>query len=359
MVELDKKILGQTPAYICYHSKELEQIEKIFCYVPQAVLPFMPEEIQQISQKSIEGRIQESLCKLYVALTRARRALYLFVTPQKPDAETSQYGTMIQYALNGEPNIEPNSVIYESGNSNWAGKELSQQTKNQEEELNEIAINDETTIKLAKWDGIHRRLQNISPSSLEGGELTSARSLLAAKEESVRFTFGNLIHLWLEQIQWSDQPRPSKEKALEIAQAKFFCREEEMEDAWNKYCSFIEKPQFQLLLTRDDHAEQTVFNEYHFAVQRGDHLIQGSIDRLVYTYHPETKELISAEIVDFKTDRFEEVCSETEIEAKASFYRPQLQAYQQAVMQMTGLPAEEVTTKLFFLRLDLAITIEI
>jgi ATP-dependent exoDNAse (exonuclease V) beta subunit len=52
---------------------------------------------------------------------------------------------------------------------------------------------------------------------------------------------------------------------------------------------------------------------------------------------------VGAEVVDFKTDRFE---GEKEKTDRAEYYRPQLESYAEAVSKLTGLSREKVTTRI-------------
>jgi ATP-dependent exoDNAse (exonuclease V) beta subunit len=59
--------------------------------------------------------------------------------------------------------------------------------------------------------------------------------------------------------------------------------------------------------------------------------------------------LISAEIVDYKTDA---LASPALLPELIEFYRPQLEAYKRAAQKITSLPADSVTARLVFLSLD-------
>ena len=52
---------------------------------------------------------------------------------------------------------------------------------------------------------------------------------------------------------------------------------------------------------------------------------------------------VGAEVVDFKTDRLD---GEEEKMDRAEYYRPQLEAYAEAVSKLTGLSREKVTTRI-------------
>jgi ATP-dependent helicase/nuclease subunit A len=55
--------------------------------------------------------------------------------------------------------------------------------------------------------------------------------------------------------------------------------------------------------------------------------------------------LLAADILDFKTDAVE---TAAQIAERASYYRPQLQAYRQAAAALTGLASDRISARLLF-----------
>jgi ATP-dependent exoDNAse (exonuclease V) beta subunit len=71
-------------------------------------------------------------------------------------------------------------------------------------------------------------------------------------------------------------------------------------------------------------------------------VLNGTFDRVVVARDGKGK-AVAAEVVDFKTDRFE---GEKEKNEREEYYRPQLEAYAEAVSKLTGLDREKVTTRI-------------
>ncbi|HWC88707.1 MAG TPA: PD-(D/E)XK nuclease family protein, partial [Pirellulales bacterium] len=90
-----------------------------------------------------------------------------------------------------------------------------------------------------------------------------------------------------------------------------------------------------------------VERERPFALRQGEVLMSGAIDRLVLVY--DAQKLVAAEILDFKTDK---VSGAAEVSQKVDFYRPQIEAYRSAVMQLTGLERSRVSARLLFVEAD-------
>ncbi len=109
---------------------------------------------------------------------------------------------------------------------------------------------------------------------------------------------------------------------------------------------WLEKPTVRETLSRTAYGEEArVETELAFAVRAGDAVMRGLIDRLILLGPPDSPH--SAEVIDFKTDVVAQ--DSEELEGRAAFYAPQLQAYREAVASAFGLGLESVTGRLVFL----------
>jgi ATP-dependent exoDNAse (exonuclease V) beta subunit len=86
-----------------------------------------------------------------------------------------------------------------------------------------------------------------------------------------------------------------------------------------------------------------VRNERRFAVRDQSRLLCGSIDRLALVY--DSDRIVAADVLDFKTDT---VNSPERLSELVDHYRPQLEAYCQAVATMYRLSAKQITARLLF-----------
>ena len=95
-----------------------------------------------------------------------------------------------------------------------------------------------------------------------------------------------------------------------------------------------------------DVAELEVWRERSFAVvwerEGKREVLTGTFDR-VEVARDEKGKAVVAEVVDFKTDRLD---GEKDRAERAEYYRPQLEAYAEAVSKLTGLDREKVTTRI-------------
>ena len=87
-------------------------------------------------------------------------------------------------------------------------------------------------------------------------------------------------------------------------------------------------------------------NERTFAIEHHGRLIAGSIDRLVLIY--DGQQLVAAEILDYKTDAIARD-DRSALQHAIDRYRPQQQAYREAVAAIYGIPLAQIRARLVFL----------
>ena len=93
---------------------------------------------------------------------------------------------------------------------------------------------------------------------------------------------------------------------------------------------------------------------FRIPVRDGDRLLVGDIDRVVTVYDGDQP--VAADILDFKTD----VIRPNDLKAldiKAAFYRPQVQAYRQAVCAMMRIPPKAIQAQLLFVHIGKTVQI--
>jgi ATP-dependent helicase/nuclease subunit A len=90
-------------------------------YIGQSAWPMLPEKWQRCFGEQIEAKYTESLCLLYVALTRARQCLEVIVQPAKhssPKAKTS--AALLYHATASDCDATtPKQTWFETGDPNW------------------------------------------------------------------------------------------------------------------------------------------------------------------------------------------------------------------------------------------------
>ena len=90
-------------------------------YIGQSAWPMLPQVWQRCFGDQVEAKYTESLCLLYVALTRARQWLSVIVQPARHPQPTSKTAASLLYhAVSCECDATvPDQLWYESGDANW------------------------------------------------------------------------------------------------------------------------------------------------------------------------------------------------------------------------------------------------
>jgi ATP-dependent exoDNAse (exonuclease V) beta subunit len=205
-------------------------------------------------------------------------------------------------------------------------------------------------------------LERTAPSSLEDRGRVSVRDLLTM-DNIVARARGSIIHAWLEQIEWLEEGVPPAEQLRRIA-LTMARPGTDVEAELHWFNELLETPAMQNVLRRELYQpfgarkfairakslsamQLQVYRERRFAVREGQRLLIGIIDRLVLL--KERERIIAAEIIDFKTDNIAPDNPE-QLDTLIERYRPQQEAYQQAIRQIYRLEEEQVSARLVFLR---------
>ncbi|MCL4207715.1 MAG: UvrD-helicase domain-containing protein [Pirellulaceae bacterium] len=372
--ELDADLVGQPDAFVIDRPDVVGPIRRVCRYTSQMVQDLMPADVQQMFAEATDREVTESLCVLYVALTRAVHALHMIVPPSKPNEKTfpRTFAGLLRIALSGGGPAAPDSVLFQHGQPDWyrhgaPGDRPAAAGSTPQAD----ALVQPVRIQLAESDGTPRRgWERVSPSGLEGGSLVQITKLLTAETKSAAFLQGQLMHAWFEQIEWIDELVPDDERLQAVAAdilAGAGSGQLNLPEQIRRFRTLIADPAIAGILSRSRYANgrnlefppavcgdlsaggllPQVQNERGFAYCDGAQLVQGFIDRLVLLHRGDR--IVAAEILDYKTDTVDRSDSEA-LAAKIAFYTPQMQAYRAAVARLTHLAPERVAARLIFLQ---------
>jgi ATP-dependent exoDNAse (exonuclease V) beta subunit len=89
--------------------------------VKKELQPLLPAQFQEMFVVHTTQVVNESLCLLYVAMTRAVHALYMIIAPSRPNEKTipKTFAGIVRTALCGEARAAPETVLYEHGMPDW------------------------------------------------------------------------------------------------------------------------------------------------------------------------------------------------------------------------------------------------
>ena len=366
--ELDQKLTGQIPELLVERPSPTEPIRRVCRYVGKDVRRIMPEAIQQMTDSQTQQVVEESLCLLYVAMTRAVHALHMIAAAPKSSQKTapSTYAGIL---------IESLGEDFELGNPNWYEDEPRFSTIEAIQSVSSgqnplpLTLQEQAapTLKLARSTQHRRGWEHSSPSKLEGGHHVNLADRLRSDQGRLRaLQEGTIIHAWFETVTWLDRKQPDRQRLRTIAQR--LGGTENVERLLDEFYQLLEKPSNRSVLSYETYTKEPtnsnertpihiceslkqpqwrVWTERPFTARDGDSTIMtGAIDRLVVLFDGETP--IGAEVLDFKTDRI----TPDQLADRTEFYRPQLEAYRRAVLKWYPMLEGKVSTRLLFVRND-------
>lgn len=286
----------------------------------------------------------ESLCRYYVAMTRAKRGLYV-VGPRPPKKSVSINALRLMHETLVQAEPVPGQVddievewLRVFGQTNWfaALPEVTPEV----EELAAVVGDEPLSILLRKHQPMPKRT---TPSGEESFEVKG--SVLFSPGREIGRNLGTLVHALMEQVGWIDDAfEESSLTALWTAKglASHPSFDQAQVHAWNavrsKACrAAFAKPGPYAKLWRE--------RPFDLVLANGE-WISGTVDRVNVTCDAKGR-ATAATIVDFKTD---DVPDAEALAEKVKGYSPQIALYRQAVARLTGLLETDVQARLLFTR---------
>lgn len=269
--------------------------------------------VPQLNALYGEWRAQQQFdgfCKLYVALTRAKRATYV-ILPYRGDKGEMKADSMwkiLRSAAQGcqkeSEEVLPESgaeCLYSGGNPAWHEECPVRERTRTEEETPEWPARKPVIRERISPSGTPAGVPEIFP----GGETDFAEHA----------AFGSEVHAVFERITRWDEKNPPAWAAAPITEAE------------KTVCACLETPAIRELFTPPATAQ--IMKEQRIEAIEENTWISGVIDRLILDGN-------AARIVDFKTDR---VRTADELRKR---HAAQLNAYARIVSKITGIPRERI-----------------
>jgi ATP-dependent helicase/nuclease subunit A len=370
--ELEQLRASRSPALVARraHGEPLEPFE-VVSRAGTKILRTMIPELSALYDEQRKRELQEALCALYVAMTRAIHHLEVIVPPPS-DSETDggppplTCAAIVRAAF-AKP--APADGIYEREGSSQGWMRSAPPAP---EVPAGAASSAEAPWTLGRTPR-PRELARRSPSSLaarRGGPFAAA--LLARSGPSEARERGSRLHLWLQQIEWLEDFRASDAELLELARERGLGGAR-LEADLQRLRSLLEGPNLRALLSRACTARRlgasdsvlTVWRERAFAQRvegegadgTGACLLHGAFDRAVGVRQgPASAKFARAELVDFKSDR---VDSAEDLRERAEQYGPQLAAYRGALARIAELAPASIACRIHFLEPDRLLDLEL
>ncbi len=337
---LNRSIKPLTQAVLVERSSPVAPPEKITPY-PSEVVRLLQKDLERMKEKDVLQNFQEELCVLYVALTRAKKALYMYV-PDSNSLKSPSPASLIREAL--APQSEGGGrILYELGNEAEA---LENKADSEQEAPNKKLVLP-AHIKVLTTEQRNRMLSRKTPSKLEGGGAVILKDLFQEKR-SAAAERGTVIHYLFEQIDWLGEEPPEKEALSEQLRESNLVSRENVDKYIDQFLEMTRKPNVSDLLKRERYNAAAdsvqVRQEFPFLYRDVDSLVKGIIDRFVYTKDGDS--ITQAEVIDFKTDTVKDFSESVE------FYRPQLETYREAISRSVRIDPASIRLTLAFVTHD-------
>ncbi len=280
----------------------------------------------------------ESLCVLYVAMTRAKQALYM-LSPEYGKSKALNFlalleATLSEYDEEGDrcsASIGNCDVLvsYQGGERHWF-EEKALVMEGADESTGAETEKREGPIEL----GLEGKRERHRTASEHESKNLDAQSLFFSGGSASR-DFGNEVHAVYEQIEWL-----SGEQDLQMILQGIFASEEILEHVRES----LSEPGILALFTKPDRVTE-LWREKAFEILMNDQWISGVFDRVVLVKDEKSGQVSSAQIIDYKTSRVE---GAEDIAVEAEYYRSQMEVYREALAKLTGLAKEKIQCYLVF-----------
>lgn len=352
--ELDNRIPPQADSFVLRRDDQIGPISGVTHYVSESLQPMLPEAVQTIFAETQQKNVVEALCVLYVALTRAVHALHMVIKPRPMpksggDGPSKSFSGIILNGLTDTAYPAEDQLLYQSGDPKWY-----ESTAKSSDEIETALVASEERLPIQLKPTSPDALgEFVAPSSLEGGRMRRVKDLLTSQVVTAGMHYGSAMHHWMESVQWIESFHPDRKSMIESARAEG--GEFDADKAFGHFQSILKSGPATELLNKHTYQEHawwsggsskdslSVHCEFPFAITHEGSVLRGSIDRLVLMQRD--GRVVAADVIDFKTDSFED---DAALRKKVDHYRPQVNAYRQAVAQIFKLPLAAIRGTLFF-----------
>lgn len=321
-------------------------------YVP------VDEVLSDEARESREKQSFESLCRLYVAMTRAKRGLYFIAGPPPAKPTALKEELFLRRRLCGQAggsggvevtvSGEPLRLEWETGDAGWF---LASKAPQPVVEALAVTVSEGRAL----GDLIHQNQpsqRRRTPSGEESFKVPG-RVLFSPGRDAGRH-LGTRVHELMAEVAWW-QPGQPLEPLLQHWQARGLLVPGELisEQALALVRPLLESAVGQETLCQPG-PDAVLWREKPFDFIDSGDWVSGVFDRVVLERDAAGR-FVRGQILDFKTD---ETADDAALQEKAAGYAPQLALYRRAVARLTGLAETEIRTSLVFLRALRVVAVE-
>jgi ATP-dependent exoDNAse (exonuclease V) beta subunit len=308
-------------------------------------------EVQDAAEATRQRIARDSLSVLYVAMTRAKRALHMIIDPLREDRIERH---MPKTAAGILRTAFENPIVVAGERLAWRGdEEWGDHAARDEAKAPVLPGDDQVTIRLAPSRPAPRRLalrehvaSAAAPSAADESRIETLAERLSLERDPLKLR-GVALHKLFEQIEWLEEFDADRAALIETVRLV----SPRAEPAWaeriaDEFLAMIAHADVRSTLARGQQpaASLRVLRERPFARLTTDAVQSGLIDRIVIELDPVTGRPGGATIIDFKTDQLDAAAARDH----AQRYRGQLEAYREAAAELLQLDPNQISLMLLF-----------
>lgn len=359
--ELDIDLASSSSLLVLRGADPCQPPNGVLRYMNSSLQAMLPENWQQAFALHKQRGVAESLCLLYVAMTRARQALHMLVRPTSRGA-LQEFGSLLQSTLGSEElRGEPAAMLYERGNPQWYATKLREATPTDSIPTESMVVTS-ITIRTDDESAPQRGLRVTAPSRLDETHELIPVSTAFSYSHSQGAMQGALIHAFFEQVCWADEYQLDRQQLRQVAlrtlppEALQHVSIESTIDDFEKLLRLssvrqaLSKSRYQREILGEIADRVEIDNERAVSLVMSRKLVAGTIDRLAVLM--KAGRPYAAEIFDFKTDRVDARAPLLWLHDRVAHHRPQLEIYARVVCELFDLPREKIATHLIMLGSD-------
>jgi ATP-dependent helicase/nuclease subunit A len=310
---------------------------------PRAVIAESDPVLAEQVQKANETACFDALCVLYVAVTRTRQGLYIITGFPGRSSRVVTPAAFLKSQLAGDPKPtcgpgiqiggEEFTCLYEAGERDWYIKAPSKARPAKRPEPPELSG------EFRRQPSLRRRLLGVSPSAIEGREISADSLFAQVTHDSVEL--GIAIHELFKKVSWIDEA--DVEGLIKEWQEESSAREDIRQRAVEQFRQAMASDEIRQVLSRPE-GVVSLWREKHFEIVLEDQWITGVFDRVTIIQDAGGRPL-QATILDFKSNESKD---DTELASTAEYYRSQVLLYGRALSRMLQLDPSQVSLELMF-----------
>ena len=311
--------------------------------MPRRIVSQTDSRLTQLLEQADSRACFDELCVLYVAMTRAKRALYMVTRFPGKASKSLNAAALVKAQLTGNAAARPvdlddrrGELLYAAGDWNWFDSvPLSSPVEPKPEGAPSIPEG------FAHRPSTRTRLLSLRPSRTQD-RVRNAAWFFGAETRAV-LDFGQAIHELFCAVDWSDDA--DAEAIVGAWRRTASYAEDVQHDAADQFRAALKAPEVRDLLARPDGAAR-LWREKPFDVVLDARRVTGAFDRVVIQDDADGRP-VSASILDYKSDRVE---TPSEIREATETHRAQIDPYARALSTILALPLDRIEKHLIFTR---------